>query len=159
MRRGVCLTGAGRVLRGAEVFGAAVAGGAVVPAVVLGVALRAGAAVVGVAVVGVVVRAAVVDAVHPASEVSATSATTIGRRDGTRPTCHDLAARPVRSGPRYAVPMTMRGRAAGPSHRMIDTSLACGIDTQPAVGSPTETCRKNALPLPWRTPVGELRVL
>jgi hypothetical protein len=33
------------------------------------------------------------------------------------------------------------------------------IEMQPWVGSPTVTCRKNALPAPGTTPVAEFRVL
>jgi peptidoglycan/LPS O-acetylase OafA/YrhL len=60
---------------------------------------------------------------------------------------------------RYATPIRMRGLALGTSQRSTLTRSSDRIDTQPAVGSPTETCRKNALPAPCRTPVGELRVL
>jgi hypothetical protein len=34
---------------------------------------------------------------------------------------------------------------------MIDTRLASGIDTHPAVAPPSVTCRKNALPAPGVT--------
>ena len=51
----------------------------------------------------------------------------------------------------HAVPMRMRGWVAGFSQRMIVTRLLIGIATQPAVGVPSVTCRKNALPAPWRT--------
>jgi hypothetical protein len=83
-----------------------------------------------------------------AARVSSERATRMARRGATstRPGCH-------------ATPMRMRGWAAGVSHRMIDTSVLCGIATHPAVGPPSVTCRKNALPAPARTPVGELRVL
>jgi hypothetical protein len=68
------------------------------------------------------------------------------RRNATRLGCH-------------ATPMRIRGCAAGVSHFMIETRCACEIATQPAVALPSVTCRKNALPLPWRTPPGALRVL
>lgn len=59
----------------------------------------------------------------------------------------------------HATPMRILGCAAGVSHLMIETRLACGIPMQPAVAEPSVTCRKKALPLPWRTPPGALRVL
>lgn len=34
---------------------------------------------------------------------------------------------------------------------MIDTSVELSMATQPAVGLPTETCRKKALPAPGTT--------
>jgi hypothetical protein len=67
-------------------------------------------------------------------------------------------ARPIPPGCQ-TTPMRMRGWADGVSHRMRLTSLDCGMATQPAVGAPSVTCRKNALPAPCRTPPGALRVL
>ena len=51
----------------------------------------------------------------------------------------------------HDTPMRIRGCAPGESHRMIETRVPCGIETQPAVAEPSLTCRKNALPAPWRT--------
>ena len=47
-------------------------------------------------------------------------------------------------------PMRMRGWAEGSSHAKNETSVAWGMDTQPAVGPPSVTWRKNALPAPAR---------
>ena len=73
---------------------------------------------------------------------------TRANRAGTRPACHD-------------VPMRIRGCAVGVSQRMIEISFAWPIATHPAVGPVPRgcTCRKNALPAPWRTPPGAFRVL
>lgn len=46
----------------------------------------------------------------------------------------------------HAVPIRMRGCADGVSHRMRLTRVVCGIATQPAVGAPSVTWRKNADP-------------
>lgn len=81
-----------------------------------------------------------------AAAVSRTQVSRTRRRTRTPLACH-------------VTPMRMRGWAVGVSHRMIDTSVLCGIEMQPAVAEPSLTCRKNALPAPCRTPVGELRVL
>ena len=48
-------------------------------------------------------------------------------------------------------PMRIRGCCDGSSQRRIRTSWSRSIDTQPCVGSPTVTCRKNALPAPCTT--------
>ena len=45
-------------------------------------------------------------------------------------------------------PIRMRGWADGSSHDKSETSVAWGIETQPAVGPPSVTWRKNALPAP-----------
>ena len=47
-------------------------------------------------------------------------------------------------------PISMRGWADGSSHDKSETSVAWGIETQPAVGPPSVTWRKNALPAPAR---------
>ena len=47
-------------------------------------------------------------------------------------------------------PIRMRGWADGSSHDKSETSVAWGIETQPAVGPPSVTWRKNALPAPAR---------
>lgn len=77
---------------------------------------------------------------------AASSSTNRRKSTNTRSGCH-------------ATPIRIRGWVAGVSQRMIDTSVLCGMATQPAVAVPSVTCRKNALPAPCRTPVGELRVL
>jgi hypothetical protein len=71
-----------------------------------------------------------------AAVISAVTEQRTGRR--TRPGCHEK-------------PMRIRGWVDGASHRMIVTRLLIGIETQPAVGLPSVTCRKNALPPPCRT--------
>ncbi len=72
-------------------------------------------------------------------------------------------AMPIRAAPIgpgcHATPMRILGWVEGRSQRMSDTSFDCEIDMHPAVGPPSVTCRKNALPLPARTPPGALRVL
>lgn len=80
-----------------------------------------------------------------AASATATNATP-NRREPIRPACHN-------------VPMRIRGCADGVSQRISETSFVCGIEMQPAVAEPSVTCRKNALPAPWRTPPGALRVL
>jgi hypothetical protein len=62
-------------------------------------------------------------------------------------TAHRAPGRPrlIRSAC-HAVPIRMRGCADGVSHRINPTSVVCGIATQPAVGAPSVTCRKNADP-------------
>ena len=62
-------------------------------------------------------------------------------------------------GPGQAGPIRIRGCRLGVSQRSSRVSWSLAIETQPAVGAPTVTCRKNALPAPWRTPPGALRVL
>ena len=47
-----------------------------------------------------------------------------------------------------AVPIAIWGDAAGSSQRRISSSSPPGSATQPAVGMPTFTCRKIALPSP-----------
>jgi hypothetical protein len=69
------------------------------------------------------------------------------------------AARPAAPDRSYGMPINIRGCAVGCSQRISRTSFHCGIATQPAVAVPSVTCRKNALPAPCTTPVGELRVL
>ncbi|MDT4891706.1 MAG: hypothetical protein QOE97_741 [Pseudonocardiales bacterium] len=71
--------------------------------------------------------------VHAVSITSAPAVTARTKRTGTGPECH-------------ATPMRILGWVAGVSHCMIDTRLPCGIATQPAVGPPSVTCRKNAEP-------------
>jgi hypothetical protein len=51
----------------------------------------------------------------------------------TRPDCH-------------VTPIKIRGCADGVSQRMIVMRFDCGMETQPAVGPPSVTCRKKALP-------------
>lgn len=48
----------------------------------------------------------------------------------------------------HATPIRMRGCSDGASHFMIATRFADGTATQPAVGLPSVTCRKKALPAP-----------
>jgi MFS family permease len=48
-------------------------------------------------------------------------------------------------------PISTRGWADGVSHDKSETSVAWGIETQPAVGPPSLTWMKNALPAPART--------
>ncbi|MDT4921299.1 MAG: hypothetical protein QOI15_2201 [Pseudonocardiales bacterium] len=82
----------------------------------------------------------------------------IRRHAPTPPPCH--ARKRCAAGDRVQpTPMRMRGWAPGFSQRISRTSFACRMATQPAVAYPSVTCRKNALPLPGTTPVGELRVL
>lgn len=61
---------------------------------------------------------------------------------------HHAVIRPRRDQP---MPVAILGCCAGSSHRMIDTSVEESMATHPAVGLPTLTCRKNALPAPGTT--------
>jgi hypothetical protein len=83
---------------------------------------------------------------HAATSVAATASAAPIRRKPTRSGCHET-------------PMRMRGCAEGVSQCINDTSFVCEIATHPAVGAPSVTCRKNALPAPRCTPPGALRVL
>lgn len=161
------LYGSGRPAAAAVVLG----GGGGAGWLVVGLVVRGGGAVwvrfglVGAAIVGAlnvvfgvvlggVLTGALLDAagsealeVQPARINSDARGSTNRRKStNTRSGCH-------------ATPIRIRGWAAGVSHRMIDASVLCGTATQPAVARPSVTCRKNALPAPCRTPVGELRVL
>ena len=59
----------------------------------------------------------------------------------------------------YTTPIRMRGWVLGASHRNVLMTLVWGMATQPAVGCPSVTCRKNALPAPGLVPPGALGVL
>jgi len=105
------------------------------------------------AAAGVAVSELGVGADTDAAEGRGRSADVFEQARRVRAVPSSATARTVRlTGPEsHDTPMRIRGCAPGDSHRMIETRVPCGIDTQPAVAEPSLTCRKNALPAPWRT--------
>ena len=132
---GFGVVGAGLVVAGAD---AEELGGV---GVVTGTGDLAAAEVAGAA--DELLAAGVADDPRPVwADEQAVSATAVARTsraaergNHTRPGSHEM-------------PMRIRGCVEGASQLMIETRLACGIATQPAVALPSVTCRKNALPAP-----------
>ena len=99
------------------------------------------------------------DAARPASRCSRRAAAHRGRdgneADGRRAPVHPVTLGSAGADEDARVPVRQQ-----PAHDRREPALT-GMATQPAVGPVPGgyTCRKNALPAPWRTPPGALRVL